>query len=76
MQWGDKFQLKYLSYFITSGKEIVNWKRPLWDREHWDNGRRLVIILRKEVMSMHITFHIGKFTVTIIVKSNSCHSGK
>ena len=32
--------------------------------------------LRKEVMLMRITLHIGRFTVTIIVKSNNRHSAK
>ena len=33
--------------------------------------RRLVPSLRKEVMRMRLTFHIGKYTVTIIVRETS-----
>ena len=43
------------------------------------NARRLLRILRKEVRTMRITFHIGKYTVTIIVyerKKSSRHSAK
>lgn len=40
------------------------------------NGRRLDYLLRKEVMSMRITLHIGRFTITIIVKDNNRHSAK
>ncbi len=32
--------------------------------------------LIKEVMRMRITLHIGRFTVTIIVKRNNRHSAK
>ena len=38
--------------------------------------RRLAIIFRKEVMLMRITLHIGRFTVTVIVKSNNRHSAQ
>ena len=31
---------------------------------------------RKGVLSMRITLHIGRFTVTIIVKSRNRHSAK
>jgi hypothetical protein len=32
--------------------------------------------LRKELMFMRITLHIGQFTVTILVKRNNRHSAK
>ena len=41
--------------------------------------RRLLLHLRKEVGTMRITFHIGRYTVTIIVyerKKSNRHSGK
>ena len=40
-----------------------------------DKGR-LVTLPRKGVTSMRITFHIGQYTVTIIVKSRNRHSAK
>ncbi len=41
------------------------------------NGRRLIYSLAKGGGHMRITFHIGDFTVTIIVKKReNRHSGK
>ena len=41
------------------------------------NGRRLIYSLAKGGGYMRITFHIGDFTVTIIVKKReNRHSGK
>ena len=43
------------------------------------NAGRLLLHLRKEVRTVRITFHIGRYTVTIIVyerKKSNRHSGK
>ena len=46
--------------------------------EHWSTAAAQAVghHLRKEVMLMRITLHIGRLTVTIIVKSNNRHSCK
>ena len=40
------------------------------------NGRRLAHTIPKGGGAMRITLHIGRFTVTIIVKSKDRHSAK
>ena len=45
-------------------------------QEALQSGRRLANIPQKGVRLMRITLHIGRFTVTIIVKSNYRHSAK
>lgn len=50
----------------------------LSSKEDWSTAiaQAVGLYFRKEVRRMRITLHIGKFTVTIIVKSSNRHSAK
>ncbi|MBR1389918.1 MAG: hypothetical protein IJ567_00455 [Lachnospiraceae bacterium] len=66
------FSMRYL----TGERLIDTLEKSLTGRKALHSGRRLANISRKGVRLMRITLHIGKFTVTIIVKSNNRHSAK
>ena len=61
---------------LTRKQLIDRIKVSFIGQEALQSGRRLANIPRKGVKLMRITLHIGKFTVTIIVKSNYRHSAK
>lgn len=62
---------------MTEKREIDTIKKSFIGQEALHSGRRLVNIPRKRGGKlMRITLYIGKYTVTIIVKSNNRHSAK
>ena len=61
---------------LTEKRDIDTIKKSFTGQEALHSGRRLANIPRKGVKLMRITLHIGKYTVTIIVKSNNRHSAK
>ena len=64
---------------LTDSRNRDRVKLPARAEGRTQTRRRLLLHLRKEVRTMRITFHIGRYTVTIIVyerKKSNRHSGK
>ena len=64
---------------LTDSRNRDRIKLPARAEGRTQTRRRLLLHLRKEVRTMRITFHIGRYTVTIIVyerKKSNRHSGK
>ena len=77
----DIFLFLFKAYYkiysrLTRKQSADRIKMSFIGQEALQSGRRLANIPRKGVRLMRITLHIGKFTVTIIVKSNYRHSAK